>query len=98
LEETVRHLRDTKQLPSSKIQHLHLGDRIWLDHCYSLLALVEVMPAVVECLQDMQNDGNAVTSTNAASLLNGLRSPTLLVVLAAAENIVALMLHMTTLL
>jgi len=52
---------------------------------HSLLALVKLLSAVLLCLVDIQQDGNA-TSKNAASLLNSSTSSTTLVLLAVADN------------
>ena len=75
MKNTVKHLRQTKHLQNSKAQCLvHLCHTRWVERLHSLLVLVELMPVVVECRQDMQNDGNAVISTKAVSFVNCLQS------------------------
>jgi len=86
LEKVVEQMRSSNQLVTSKTKRLHhLRDTRWIERHHSLLALVKLLPAIVQYLENMQQDGNAATSKNAASLLNSLKSSTILVSLAVAE-------------
>jgi len=74
LEKVVEQMRSSNQLVPSKTKRPnHLCDIRWVERHHSLLALVELLPVVLPCLEDIQQDGNAATSKNAASLLNSLK-------------------------
>ena len=68
----------------------------WVERHEALTALIDLFPAVIYCLTDMQNEGNAATSKAAASLLHGLASSATLVGLTVAEHVSMLLLPLTS--
>ena len=56
------------------------------------MALVELFPALVKCLEGMQVTGNLATVRNASLLLKSLRTCTNIIALAIAQHISSLLL------
>ena len=97
LEETVEKLQEDDVIPASRRKRLtHLCETRWVERHESLLALVELFPAVLRCLETMQVEGNASTSRNASLLLNSLKNCANIVGLAVAQHISSLLLPLTT--
>ena len=99
LETVVDEMQTGNSLPPTRVRRLkHLCETRWVERHESLSALVELFPAVIQCLTDMRTDGNAATSKNAASLLRNLGNSSTLIGLAVAEHMSALLLPLITLL
>jgi len=55
LEMVVEHMRSSNQLVKSNTKRQHrLCDTLWVEYHHLLLALVELLSSVVQCLEDMQ--------------------------------------------
>jgi len=76
----------------------HLCETRWIERHESLLAVVELFPAIVRCLEDMQVDSNVPTARNAAMLLNSLKPCSIIIGLVVAQHISSILLPLTTLL
>ena len=60
------------------------------------MALVELFPAILKCLEEMQITGNLATSRNASLLLNSLRTCVNIMALSIAQHMSSLLLPLTT--
>ena len=97
LEEAVEELQEDGVSPVSRRKRLsHLCETRWVERHESLLALVELFPAVLRCLETMQVDGNAPTARNASLLLHSLKTCANIVGLAVAQHMSSLLLPLTT--
>jgi hypothetical protein len=99
LEETVDALHEHDVIPATRRKRLkHLCETRWIERHESLLALVELFPAVLRYLETMQVDGNAATSRNVAMLQHSLKTCANLIGLTVAQHMSSLLLPLTTLL
>ena len=93
----VSEMQERGDLPIQRLHRLkHLCETRWVERHEALTALIDLFPAVIYCLTDMQNEGNAATSKAAASLLHGLASSATLVGLTVAEHVSMLLLPLTS--
>lgn len=93
----VEKLQQENVIPASRRKRLtHLCETRWVERHESLLALVELFPAVLRCLETMQVNGNASTSRNAALLLHSLKTSANIIELAVAQHMSSLLLPLTT--
>ena len=81
---------------SKRRRLVHLCETRWTESHESLMALVELFPAVVKCLEEMQVTGNVATSRNASLLLNSLRTCVNIMALSIAQHMSSLLLPLTT--
>ena len=99
LEETINALQEENEMFVTKRRRLkHLCETRWIERHESLLAVVELFPAIVRCLEDMQVDSNAPTARNAAMLLNSFKTCSIIIGLVVAQHISSILLPLTTLL
>ena len=75
---------------------VHLCETRWTDRRESLMALIELLPVVVTCLEEMQVTGNLTFFRNASLLLNSLWTCASIMVLAIAQHMSSLLLPLTT--
>ena len=85
-----------KLFVSKRRRLVHLCETRWIERRESLMALVELFPAVVKCLEEMRVTGNLTTSRNASLLLNSLRTCANIMALAIAQHMSSLLLPLTT--
>ena len=69
-----------------RMRLVHVSETRWIERHESLMALVELFPAVVKCFEEMQVTGNLATSRNASLLLNSLRTCVDITALAIAQH------------
>ena len=99
LEETVDTLHDEDTLSATRRKRLkHLCETWWIERHESLLALIELFPAVLRCLEAMQMDGNVATARTAATMQHSLTSCANLMGLTVAQHMSSLLLPVTTML
>lgn len=99
LMETVITLQEEDAIPACRRKRLkHLCETRWVERHESLLAVVDLFPAVVRCLETMQMEGNAATSRSASMLLHSLKTSSNIIGLAVAQHVSSLLLPLTTLL
>ena len=81
---------------SKRRRLVRLCETRWIERRESLMALVELFPAVVKYHEEMQVTGNVAASRNASLLLNSLRTCANIMTLAIAQHMSSLLLPLTT--
>ena len=68
-----------------------------VDKCHeSLMALIELFPAVMKCLEEMQVTVNLATSRDASLFLHSLRTCANIMALEIAQHMSSLLFPLTT--